>query len=109
MDEDKRRMICDRCRRSVPISDINYLPKGKDSTIALCLACRVKDRKEGKIKVPEEKKKDFYCSKCKYKFKYNVSSQTNLKCPYCGKEAKVGEYKPQSANQIIEEIKEVTG
>ena len=103
--EDNRRMICDRCRKSVPIPEIKYIPKGKDSTIALCLACRIKDKeKEGgsaKSGSREGVKKTFFCSRCRYKFSCNADGLHNLMCPYCGKSDKVQEHATQTADHLL--------
>lgn len=102
MEEDTRRMICDRCRKAVPIKDIRYLPKGKDARIALCSECRskgfVSDEKEKKV---TDKKLKYFCSRCRYKFKFDPTGVSNIKCPYCGKDDKIIEDKVPPADELL--------
>ena len=107
--EDTRKVVCERCRKFVPISDIKYLPKGDDSKIALCSACRAKeaeDAKKEKVEKEKPQKKSYICSRCNYKFKHDPKGVTNLKCPYCGKADKVSEFKVKSADVLISESQE---
>jgi len=114
--EDGRKMICDRCRAAVPISQIQYLPRGKDGMTALCETCRKEaptapagaqgavagnttKTTAAKSKVPD--KESFFCARCKYKFKFDVFGATNLKCPYCGKEDKVISGTVKSAEALL--------
>ncbi len=39
---DSRQMNCELCKKSVPVSDIKYMPKGIDAKMAVCSACRAK-------------------------------------------------------------------
>lgn len=100
-------MICDRCHKSVPIPDIKYLPKGKDSRIALCSACRsktdiMKEINES-VKKAVPQKKVYFCSRCKFKFKFDPKGVSNLSCPYCGKADRVVEHKMDSADALLKE------
>ncbi len=108
--EDSRRMICDRCRGAVPISQIQYLPRGKDGMTALCETCRKEapNTPAGTLgassKTAPAKKDDkelFFCARCKYKFKYDVFGVTNLSCPYCGKSDKVTAGRIKSAEALL--------
>ncbi len=107
--EDGRRMICDRCRAAVPISQIQYLPRGKDGMTALCETCRkeapntpagVAAAKTAQASKVQEKEL-FFCARCKYKFKYDVFGVTNLSCPYCGKSDKVTAGRIKSAEALL--------
>lgn len=106
--EDNREMICDRCRKSVPIPKMKYLSKSKDSIIALCPECRERygsEKKSAEKIPPREKvkaeklvskkeitnKQKYKCDRCKYKFEYHHDGVTILKCPYCGKSDMVRE------------------
>ena len=98
-------MICDRCKLSVPIPDINYVPKGKDAIMALCVSCRIKKKDaEKEVKITQQDKKPYYCYGCRYKFSFDAKGVSNLKCPYCGSGDKVGEYKPPSADKLLNEF-----
>ena len=61
---DGRKMICDRCRNAVPIADIRFMPKGKDSKTSLCSACRAESGVEEKATVVQKqsKKKPYFCA-----------------------------------------------
>ena len=100
MEEDKRLVICDRCKKSVPVSDIRFVPKGKDSKTALCTACRVRSELSKK-ESPDIPKIHFMCARCNYRFNYNPLGRTNLKCPYCGKSDKIEEYRESSAAELL--------
>lgn len=101
--EDKRQAVCDRCRKFVPLSDIKYIPKGKDQKIMLCSACRAKgDVASEKSAKKEDNKKIYICYRCNYKFKADPKAKA-LRCPYCGKDDKLEEYKFSSAESLIKE------
>ena len=102
MEDDTRRMICDRCRKSVPIPEIKYLPKGKDSTIALCLACRIKNKETEEFKGTKGGvKKIYFCVRCRYKFQFNKDGMHNLMCPYCGRNDKIQDHATQTADHLL--------
>jgi DNA-directed RNA polymerase subunit RPC12/RpoP len=107
--EDSRKALCERCRKFVSISDIKYLPKGDNSRMALCNKCLktlnpVDDKK--KI-IPKSSgfsgSKNYFCSRCKYKFKYNSQGNAALRCPFCGKSDKVLEDKQIDADSLLKE------
>jgi DNA-directed RNA polymerase subunit RPC12/RpoP len=100
---DNRQMICDFCRKSVPLSDIKYMPKG-DSKMALCPECRAKKTTldpPSKKQVPN--KKQYLCQRCSYKFRFNPNSVSNLRCPYCGKADQVVELEQASAGNLVKQ------
>lgn len=92
---DQKTKMCDGCRVSVPIAELRYMPKEKDSTILLCSSCRAKIKKDDKKEAKEEKKMqplpelDYICIRCNYKFKHSPSSIKDLRCPYCSKSDKI--------------------
>lgn len=98
-------IICERCRRAVPVTSVKYVQKGIDSKIILCTDCRAKNpRFAESIKDATKKeysKQNYLCTRCKYKFKYSVNSQSVLKCPYCGKDDRLSEMQPMSAEDIL--------
>ena len=103
---DGRKMICDRCRRAVPIADVKFLPKGKDSKITLCSMCRDKnttDEKEATVQ-KASKKKPYFCARCRYKFQFDRTGVTNFKCPYCGSGDKILEAEPKSSEALLQGI-----
>lgn len=94
-------MICDRCRKSAPVSDMKYIPKG-DSKITLCSSCRSKnDVSKKTIKKEQSQKIPYFCSRCRYKFKFSHDGITNLKCPYCGRSDKITEDEASTADTLI--------
>lgn len=102
---ESREMICGRCHNPAPISEIQYVPVGVGSKIAMCASCRAKSNLNSSS-VPRSKevspgKNQYFCSRCRYRFKFTQSSMTNLKCPYCGKTDKIKEYKDLSAEELI--------
>jgi len=94
-----QKMICGRCKKTVPTSDIKYtIVSG--ATLALCSECRSK--MEGDMSArptgpagpkesttqprPKEKPSVAYlCERCRYNFKFRHDGITVLRCPYCGK------------------------
>jgi len=95
---DAKTIPCERCKRSVPASSIRYMPKGRDSKIALCEDCRLKAKDEPvkeKAAVKEQAKQEpapqtsYICVRCKYKFRYEPNPRKALRCPYCGKDDNV--------------------
>ena len=94
--KDERKIICNRCRKFKPVSDIKYMPKGDSSKIALCSDCRQKstvtERSPAK-KQADSFKQNYYCTRCRYKFRFDPYGVTNLKCPNCGESDKVREEK----------------
>lgn len=91
--EDTRKVLCERCKQFFPYSLIKYMPKGNDARIALCESCRAKFKTDSKIggskSGSSSSKKPYFCARCRYKFKFDHSGLTNLKCPYCGKDDKI--------------------
>ena len=124
MDE-SRKTICDQCRKSVPISDIRYMPKGKDSVAALCSDCRsgrgtvTKTTPSVKLESsipqkpvlptktmprPEGNKKVYFCTLCRYKFKLDPTGKSRIVCPFCGRTNGVEEFSIQSTEDLINNI-----
>jgi len=99
----KQEMTCDHCRKAVAVSEIKYLPKGKDGMVALCPSCRTKFKATAEKKPAELKpaKKPYFCIRCKYHFKFDPRSAANLRCPFCGREDKVIEDKVPDADTLI--------
>lgn len=106
-----RDMICERCRKAYPISDIKLMPRSGDRWIALCAKCRedplAKSTSPSAKSAPKPSaKKDYVCNRCKYRFKFAPSSDAALRCPYCGKADKVYESVAVSADTLIKESTE---
>ena len=119
--KDNKLMMCDQCKISVPISDVRYAQKNKDTTMALCSDCRNKTNIKRNIsslskkqietseadvalsKKIEPKKESYMCIQCRYKFKYDPFSEGILRCPYCGKSSYLTRYKSFSSHKLLKE------
>jgi len=107
--EDTRKALCERCRKFVPVTDIKYLPKGDNARMALCIKCLktfnpAEEKKRTSAKATGVASgKDYFCGRCRYKFKYNSQSNANLRCPFCGKNDKVIENKQIDANSLLKQ------
>src|SRR3989344_2914220 len=114
-------IMCDQCKKSVPMSDAKYSPKGPDSVMVVCSDCRSRVSKKNKPKevmneiktiiekpraVVNSSKKSFSCTRCNYKFKYDYGSDANLRCPYCGKMDYLVKSYDFSAEKLVKESKE---
>jgi hypothetical protein len=99
-----RTITCDYCRKSSPISDVKMVSLSPEKVVTLCSACRVKYKSSEKKTEPKKEddgKKPYFCTRCRYKFKFNPKGFASLKCPYCGKSDKVIEYKVPSADELV--------
>lgn len=100
-----REMICDHCRKAVPISEIKYLPQGREGRVALCNACR-SDRTIARqaANVKEQagpQKMKFVCTRCSYKFEFSPTRLSRPRCPYCGGWDKVHSCDKLDADSIV--------
>ncbi len=84
-----REVICQRCRKPVPAISVRFLPKGNDSYIVLCQECIKNEHQKKPVVKQKKERKDYFCSRCRYKFKFSDDGVTVLRCPYCGKADKV--------------------
>ena len=104
---EERKAICDHCRRLMPISKIRFIPKDKNSNVALCVDCRdkkpnVEDKTTKKpVKKVLDKRPEFICDRCKFRFKLNPKSDKGTYCPYCGKDDLVRRYDVNAAQILI--------
>ncbi len=106
--ETAKQMVCDGCRKIMPVSDMKYVERRKDSVMALCSSCRgiiTKDKKKDIVapKVQEEPKEVYLCRQCRYKFRYDPKSQGKLRCPYCNSSYDVVKYKLMSADNLLKD------
>ena len=125
--KDNTNIMCDQCKKQVPMSDAKYSPKGPDSVMIVCSDCRSRVGKNNKPKtilkeiksVEKEKlktiintgkvnlgKRAFTCTRCNYKFKYDIMSEGNLRCPYCGKSDYLSKYQAFSPDKLLKEVKD---
>ncbi|MBU1199742.1 MAG: hypothetical protein KKF46_05650 [Nanoarchaeota archaeon] len=104
-----RMIICDKCRKSVSVRTVRYVPVSYDKLMVVCAACRGKNEvkvKDGKPVKPTEKnkdisKEDYFCSRCNYRFKFKPSLTAKLQCPYCGKGDKIKKTKETGTEHLI--------
>ena len=101
MEDIERHVMCNRCKRSVPISEMRYLIEEKGPITSVCLSC--KDKVSSGVVIPKKQstKKPYICSRCKYQFRANKDPKGVIRCPYCGRPDKVAENKAASAESII--------
>lgn len=112
---DKRKMLCDRCKGSVPVVDVKYVMSGT-KMLALCSDCRGQQnvanpkpivKEQSPIVVPKEQsavasgKKTYFCERCKYEFRHDPKGVTNLVCPYCGKVDRVVPESKRAAHKLL--------
>ncbi|MBM3200472.1 hypothetical protein FJZ53_06040 [Candidatus Woesearchaeota archaeon] len=97
---------CDRCRKTVPVSQLKYIMKGKDNLIAVCEECRINASKPGATDIKSGKKapdkRVYFCAKCRYKFKFDPASGNKLICPYCGNPNYVAEYEVLTSQKLVD-------
>jgi len=112
-----RQLICDRCKKAVPVSEIRYIPKGRDSTATFCLDC-ISAKKEANslnkktnspgMKTPlsmdNSLKEKYICMRCNYAFEFNTKSRSPISCPYCSKSDRLEKQRKKSAQDLIKDI-----
>ncbi|MBN1793183.1 hypothetical protein JW826_05875 [Candidatus Woesearchaeota archaeon] len=104
---DERQGLCERCRKFVSLSELKYVPKGNDSKMALCTSCLKNFNvppgsvKKAPADAPLSSVKRFLCSRCNYKFRFNTSKDSALRCPYCGRTDKIIDEDSRSAERIL--------
>jgi len=106
---EERRIICDHCRKLVSISKIKFIPQGKNSSVALCSNCRdkgpvIEDKTTKKPLKPVknvEKRPQFVCDRCRFKFNVNPDSNKGIACPYCGKSDLLRRYDVNAADILV--------
>jgi protein-arginine kinase activator protein McsA len=103
--DDQRQILCERCRKFVPLSHIKYVAKGNESKMALCNKCLKafsvspsQIRKDSLASKPESR---FVCERCSYTFTMKDSSSANLRCPYCGRDDKIVDANTKSAGHLL--------
>lgn len=117
--KDNTNIMCDQCKKQVPMSDAKYSQKGVDSVMVVCSDCRSRIPKKNKPKeilkevkiiikekpkaVSSSSKKSFSCTRCNYKFKYDLNSDANLRCPYCGKSDYLSKYYAFTPDKLLKE------
>ncbi|MBN2458910.1 hypothetical protein JXB28_01370 [Candidatus Woesearchaeota archaeon] len=103
---DERMLTCGRCKKSVPVSTIQYMPKGDGGMIALCSNCRSQSTVKSAIKptskgLSSANKINYLCERCNYKFSHDPMSHAVLKCPYCSKDDKLKNLSKTSAGNLL--------
>lgn len=101
--EYSKQVICERCKKSVPINEIKYIQNIKNKPLLLCSICRgEKEEKISKsITIKRGYKRSYNCLNCGYDFK---SNELNMNCPYCGKRDKIKENKIISTETIFKDL-----
>ncbi|MBS3135129.1 hypothetical protein J4406_02040 [Candidatus Woesearchaeota archaeon] len=99
---DNKQIMCDECKMNVPINDVRYVVKG----IKLVPEKEQVKKEVKKEYSPMQKsgKRDYMCTRCKYKFKYDPSGDNKFRCPYCSSPAYVTSIKSLSSGKLLSEI-----
>ena len=90
--EDKRTAVCERCKNTIPISNIKYVRKGDDTYSPICKVCIDNSQSKPAENRPKSRsltKARYRCLRCKYAFGHDGDGKSELKCPYCGKRDKI--------------------
>ncbi|MBW3012370.1 hypothetical protein KY311_04245 [Candidatus Woesearchaeota archaeon] len=101
---DNRQMICERCRKSVPLAEIKYIAMPNNTKRAVCMKCRSERQdalKKATVGKTAAEKQSYVCRRCSYKFKFNPKGVSRLKCPYCGQADQVAKQKEVTADEIL--------
>ncbi|MBW3003548.1 anaerobic ribonucleoside-triphosphate reductase [Candidatus Woesearchaeota archaeon] len=103
-----QKATCELCRKPTNLSNVTYIPKGKDSKMLICSLCLEK-RTNIESRLPYSsanriKKQEFFCKRCKYNFRHDVLS--HVRCPYCGRDDQVIEKKQRTAAEILNSIED---
>ena len=102
----ERAILCGKCSKSVPIGDGKYVVKTSNGMpIAMCTSCRNSWESSNRKKKPEENVKElrkiFLCHSCGYKFRFNMSSSSRVKCPFCGRADRIEEDREDFAEKLV--------
>ncbi|HLC57223.1 MAG TPA: hypothetical protein VJH95_01485 [Candidatus Nanoarchaeia archaeon] len=111
MIESKRTTICERCRSSVPVSSLRYVPRGIDSEVALCPDCVEKTKQHSPEKRDRDRdrtksagKAQFLCKRCNFKFsKPETVDEAGIACPFCGKKDRIESYGVNYAENLVKD------
>jgi len=114
--KDNKQIMCDECKRLMPISDIKYSVKGS-STIRMCSDCRERIPKNKRVdaiknieepvkkqKIINNNKARYVCTKCRYYFNHDPSRGNNPRCPYCSSSDYVTSTNNLSSSKILKEV-----
>ena len=109
--ENVRAVPCNKCGKSVPISEIKYVARG-NGAVPVCAICREgglalqnkkeQKKKEGMILSPE--KREYTCSRCYRRFNHNPFSSSKAKCPLCGRTDTVSPHRPLQADDLLRSL-----
>ena len=103
----ERALLCGKCSKTVPISQIRYVMRSRGLPTAMCGSCRDEgtlNRKSSAVKPREEIRKLFMCTSCSYKFQFNTLASSGPRCPLCGKGHYVEEYKDSFADDSVRSL-----
>lgn len=103
----EKTLLCGKCSKAVPLSQIRYVMRSKGLPVPMCGSCRDEgtlNRKTSVVKPREEIRKMFMCTSCGYKFNFNTLSSSGPKCPLCGKRHYVEEYRDNFADDLVRSL-----
>ncbi|MBN1386040.1 hypothetical protein JW968_03630 [Candidatus Woesearchaeota archaeon] len=95
---------CDKCKQSIPMTEIKMYPKEGDRVWLVCKKCVEELKKKTvhkplkmtaedettlkpveKKHIPGKIKENYVCKRCKFNFSIDTDKQ-KARCPYCGKD-----------------------
>lgn len=97
----RRSRTCERCKNSIPLSQVRLYPKGQESNVLVCEDCcnklKLNVKEQDKKPIRNSLKDMVYmnCIRCKYNFKIDKMKAGvihKIVCPYCGKNDKIKEH-----------------
>ena len=124
--KDNKEIMCDECKKSVPIEQIRYGVRGNQN-LRLCSECRdrttprsskklnikiIHEEPKKEIKVERsvsnfsQNKDDYLCTRCRYKFPYDKMGEGKLRCPYCSSVDYITSSKSLSSGNILKNLKD---
>ena len=101
-------VICDRCKRQVLVKEAKYTARDENTMTIMCKECLAKKNPQAAgakagLKQSSSGKSNYYCGRCKYRFKYSPESGRSLVCPYCGRGDQVDK-DSTGATAILKEV-----
>lgn len=108
---DTKSAVCYNCSKLVPVPDLRFVILDGETAVPLCSECRTKTRQKvhAKKKVEEGRqprninRPEYYCERCRFKFKFDPKGKMDFRCPYCGKADKARRYAVPEAEKLIKE------
>lgn len=94
----RRVRTCEKCKKTVPLSEVRLMPKNKDMSMLVCGECCEELRTVHSQNPPKKPIKNTpanvekrQCTRCNYSFRISTTRLDLQKpvCPYCGRDDRV--------------------